>query len=108
MGAGRHDHFQPRNVGKERLHALGVVQASSDAAAIRRPNDHGNRIVAIGAVIHPRCLAHQLVEGGEYEVGELNLYHRAHPVQGRADGHSHQARFGQRRVDDPVYAEFGL
>ena len=92
-------------MGEIRLNALGVVQPAPDSPAVRSTNDYGHGIVAVGAVIHPCRLADDLVEGREYEVGELDLHHRAQPIHGRSDGHADHARFGQRGVYDSLGPE---
>ena len=91
VGIGWDDHFEARNVGKVSLHTLGMVQADPDAAAVGCANDHRHCEVAVRAVIHPRRLAHHLVERWEDEIGELNLYDWAHAVHGRANGHADNA-----------------
>ena len=47
----------------------------------------------------------QLVVGRIGEPRELDLGHRVVAGDGHADGHPHDARLGQRRVDDPLLAE---
>ena len=50
-------------------------------------------------------LADQLVEGRVDEVGELDLGDGAAPGQGQPDGHTDDARLGERHVEHPGLAE---
>ncbi|EAU61899.1 probable nuclear antigen [Stigmatella aurantiaca DW4/3-1] len=106
--AGGHDDLQARGVDEERLGALGVVEPALHAAAIGGPDDHGRRVLSPRAVAQLGQLVHELVHGGEEEVGELNLRHRLEPVERHADRGAEDAALGQGRVDDPLRAKLLL
>jgi hypothetical protein len=53
-------------------------------------------------------VGHDLVEGRVEEARELNLGHGSQPGQGEANPEAHQARLGERCVEDPVGPEAGL
>jgi len=91
-------------VGEERLDALRMVQPAADAAAVGRADDHWAVPVAAGAVVDQRRLVHDLVEGGEDVVRELDLADRVHPGHRRADPDRDDAQLGQRGVDHTVRA----
>ncbi len=103
----RHDHLEPGHVGEERLDRLGVVEGTMDPAAVGRSDGHGHADRVVGPIAHPGRLGHDLVEGRVDEVCELDLGDRAQAVDGRPDRSPDDHRLGQRRVDDPVVAEFG-
>ena len=63
---------------------------------------------AVGAPAHQRQLIVNLVHGRPDVVEELDLDHRLHAAHGVADGAAHDVGLGQRRVEDPLGAEFGL
>ena len=102
----RHD-LEPGHVGVEGLDGLRVVQRSVHAAAPRGAHDERHREVAVGAVVDLGRLAHQLVEGRVDEVGELDLGDGPHTRQRQPDGHTDDARLGQRRVEHARLAELG-
>ena len=104
---GRHDHLEPRHVGEERLDRLRVIERAVDAAAVRGADRHRHAVAVVRAVAHPRRLGHDLVEGREDEVGELDLGDRAQAVDRGADRGPDDHRLGQRRVDHAVVAELG-
>jgi hypothetical protein len=82
-----------------------VVVAAADAAADRRADDDRARVLAARAVPELGQLVHDLIEGREDEVAELDLRHRAQAVQGHADRGADDAGLGQRRVDHAIAAE---
>ncbi len=65
-------------------------------------------VATVRAVADLGGLVHDLVVGGMDVVGELDLGHRSHAVQGGADGHASDAELGQGRVDDALLAEAPL
>ena len=103
VGAG--DDLQARGVRELRLRALRVVLDRTDAATERDPDDHRHRRAALGAVVHLRDLAHDLVVRRVDEAVELDLHHGPVATQGHPDRRTDDAGLGQRRVDDPVLAE---
>src|SRR5207245_1420561 len=82
------DHLEAWHVGEEGLHRLGVVERAVDATAEGRANHERHIPVIVTAVTHLCRFAHDLVEGGVNEVGELHLGDRFEPIQGGADGDS--------------------
>ena len=107
VGRGRDHDLEPRDVGEERLHGLRVVQGAVNAAAERGADHHRHRVPPQRAVAHPRRLGHDLVEGREDEVGELDLGDRPQPVERGTDRGADDHRLRQRRVDHAVVAELG-
>ena len=99
VGVGRDHRLQPRHVGEQGLHALGVGVAAEDAAAIGAADGHGGGEVGGRAVAQPRRLADQLVVGGVDVVGELDLHDGAQAVGAHADGGAHDAALRDRRVE---------
>ena len=76
-----------------------------DAAAVGCADGDRAGEGVVGAVAHPRGLAHDLVEGRHDEVRELDLGDRPQAVDGGADRGTHDHRLGQRRVQHAVAAE---
>jgi hypothetical protein len=92
-------------VGEERLNRLRVVQRTVHAAAVGRADGHRQRHRSVRAIAHARRLGQDLVEGGEDEVGELDLRHRPDAVDGHPDRRADDQRLGQRRVKHAVATE---
>ena len=76
-----------------------------DPAATWGADHHRHAEVAVRAVPDPGGLAHDLVERGMDEVGELNLGYRQEPVQRHPDRHADDPGLGERRVEHPLFAE---
>jgi hypothetical protein len=85
-----------------------VRLAAADAAAARRANGHGRKEFAGAAITNARELAADLVEARIDVIGELDLGDRPQAVHAHADGGSHDAPLGDRRVDDAVLAVLAL
>ena len=92
----------------EGLDALRVVQGAVHAATPRGADHEGHAEVAVGAVVDLGRLAHDLVERGVDEVGELDLGDRAQVGQCQPDGDADDRRLGERCVDHPPVAELGV
>src|SRR5262249_19615426 len=99
---------QPGDVAVEGLDGLRVIEGTVHAAAPRRPNDQGHAEVAVGAIVDLGRLAHELVEGGVDEVGELDLGDGPEVGEGQADGDGNDGALGQRRSDHALIAELGV
>ncbi len=98
----RHDDGEARDVGEQRLEALGVLAARRAAGA--ELGAHGQRHLG-GAAGHERQLrrlVEQLVEADAEEVDVHELDHRAHSGHRRAHAEPHDGRLGDRRVAHPV------
>ena len=80
-----------------------AVRTIADAAT----NDDGYARDATGHVVKIRCLVHELIHGSGDEFAEADLNDRSLPEECRAYGCTDHGRFGNRRVADPVRAEFG-
>src|ERR1700694_281372 len=100
-----HDHLEPWHVGVKGLDRLRVVEPTVDSSAKRRPDHDGHRPVSVGAISGPRGLAHDLVEGGVDEVGELDLRDGNETVQSGTDRDTDDGRLGKRRVEHSRLAE---
>src|SRR3982751_3414347 len=82
-----------------------MVVAALDAATDGRADDERRGVFAARAVAHLGQLVDDLIVGRVDEVGELDLGHRPHAVEGHSDGRADDAGFGQRRVDTALGAE---
>ncbi len=82
-----------------------MVLHSPDSSRIGDTDDHREENLAPGPVAHLRHVANHLFEGGVGEGVELHLDDRAHAVHRHADGHTHDARFRQRRVEAAFLTE---
>ncbi len=59
----------------------------------------------IRPIAHAGRLVDDLLEGRRAEIRELHLGDRQEATERGADGDANDARFGDRRVDDPIGAE---
>ena len=84
---------------------LRVVERAVHAAAPRRPHHQRHLEVTVRPVVELGRLAHQLVEGGVDEVGELDLRDRAEAGERQPDPDADDGRLGERRVDHALVAE---
>jgi hypothetical protein len=110
LGVGRrrrHHHLQPRNMrdpGMERLRMLGA-QIGTDADGGAQDQRHtalpAREVMDLGGLID------ELVHHERDEIAEHHLEHRPLARHGGADRHAERARFGDRRVDHALGAEFG-
>src|SRR5687768_12446434 len=85
-----------------------MVFDRTDTAAVGNTDGQRCRHRAPGAVVDLRNLRDDLIEGGIDEPVELDLTHRAVAPQGHAESCSHNAGFGQWRIDDPSVPEILL
>jgi hypothetical protein len=102
------DHLESGRVREVGLRRLAVVVAAADAASIGGADDHGAGELSARPVPHLGHLGHDLVEGREDEVRELDLGHRTQSVEGHPDRRTDDPGFGQGRVEHAVLAEGGL
>ncbi len=83
---------------------LRVEGAAMNPSAGGRANYDGNRsvpaVAALGGEID------DLIEAATDEIGELHLSHRAQSHESSADRSAYNGRFGDRRIDHPLFAKF--
>ena len=107
VGGGRGlDNAEASCVREVRLRRLAVVLDRADAAAERDPDDDRHLQLALAAEVDLRDLADDLVVGGKDEIGELDLDHRALPIERSAYPNANHASLGQGRVDDALRSVF--
>ena len=82
-----------------------MEQSAAHAPSVRRPEHHRCSEDAVSTIAHPGSLSHDLVEGGPDEICEFYLCNGPHSVHGRAEGDSRDGRFGQWRIDNPLFAK---
>src|SRR5258708_364805 len=100
-----YDDLQSGHVRVKRLDRLRVIETTMNPAAKRRADDHRHGVVAVGAIASSRGLADDLVEGGVYEVSELDFCDGDEAVERRSDGDPADGRLGQRCVENTRFAE---
>ena len=98
-------HPEPRDVGEERLRALGVVLGGVDPAAVRGAQHQGAGEAPAGAVAQARGMVQELVEGRVDEAHELDLGDRPEPLGGHTDGHAGDEGLRERRIEHPLGPE---
>ena len=101
----RHHDLQARHAEQHAVDRLRMLRARSPAAADRRPHHHRHGRLAVVHEVKFRGVRHELVEGEQHEVGPVVHEHRAHPVHGRARGHTHHRFFRERRIEHALGAE---
>ncbi len=79
-----------------------------DAAAHRHAHHQGRRVLAARPIAELRELVHDLIEGRIDVVTELDLRHRAQPIEGHPDGRADDSRLGERGVDAAILPELFL
>ena len=91
---------------EERLRRLRVVVTALDSTSDRGADDERGGVLPSRAVAELPQLVHDLIEGGEDEVAELDLGHRLEAVHGHPDGGADDPALRERRIDDAGLAEF--
>src|SRR5436190_2492726 len=104
----RHDGFQARDMGEQRLRALAVRLAAEDPAAGRHAHDQRCGELAIGPITQSCRLRHDLVVGRIHVVGELDFDARPQPVGRHADRGADDAQLADRRIEASTGAELLL
>ena len=98
----RHDHGKPRDVGQERLQALGVLAARGPAAAELRPDRQRHARLPAGHEAQLGSLVENLVEADAKEIEVHELHDRPHARHRGADGEPGHRGLGDRRVQQAV------
>ncbi len=99
-GGARHHDLDSGVVRQHSLGADGVERSGPQSGATRPPNHHRHRPPRLPQVLGG--FGEQLVHAGIYEVGVLQLDHRPQSHQSGPDRTTHDRRFGDRGVDDPI------
>ena len=102
----RNYNFKPWKMNESAMVATRMAGTASRAGAELVAHDQGDRDAPAGLVIIARRMGRDLVHTEWEEITELDLDHRPHPVDRRANGKSHHARLGDWRVAHPTIAEF--
>jgi hypothetical protein len=89
---------------EERLERFAVVFGGADAAEAGNAQGDGHRQGAPAAVVHPRDLADDLVDGGVGEAVELDFGDGMEAGNRQAHGHPEDAGLRQRRAEDALLA----
>ena len=99
-----HDHFDAGLMHEPRGIFLRVIQAAAHAAAAANARGEGAGVTAGAAVMDFRGLLDELIHRRRDEIGELNFGHRSQAHHRAADGRSDDDAFGERRIEDAVFA----
>jgi hypothetical protein len=99
-----HD-LQPRHVREPRFQALAVLRGGAGAGTAGQADHHRHAGLAAEHEMDLGRLIDDLLHCQRHEVGELQLEHRLHAGNGRADGRTRNAELADRRVDDALRAE---
>jgi hypothetical protein len=100
------DHLQARDVGVEVLHGVTMLAPDLPRARVRTAKDDGAIELPAGHLPELRCVVEDLVEGHRAEVPGHKLDDRPQAHHRRADPDARESGLGDRRVDDPLRAEF--
>ena len=82
-----------------------MLRAEHTARAVGSAKDHRNRKLTAGHVQHLRRVIDDLIDRHQAEVPRHEFNDGPQSAHGRADAQSRETLFGNRRVDDPAFAE---
>ena len=83
-----------------------MLRGGTARRAQRRPQDHRHFPLAARHVVDLGRLVHHLVHGQRREIAEHDVDDRTHAGHRRADADAGEARFGDRRIEHALGAEF--
>jgi len=96
---GRHHGAQTADMRKHRFRALAVRLSTVNTPAAGHADRDRRGKLACRAKAQSRRFGNDLVGGRIKIIGKLDLGHRAQAVCTHADRHSHDAAFGDRRIE---------
>ena len=102
IGRAGHDHFDQRQVHKERVDSLAMMRAGANPAAVLGHKDNRQFGLTAKHIAHGRSLVGNLVKGQVQKGAEHQVNDRAQAGCRRANARAGNAQFRNRRIDHPL------
>ncbi len=104
-GSGRHGDLQTGKMNEGAVVATRVARSAAGAGGELGADHHGNVYSSAGHIMITRRVRRQLIHRQRQQIGELNFDDRAHAVDRGANRQANQRGFGDRCVEDALFAE---